>query len=181
MADNAGKTQSSKTILIIGAIMAVVIIALLAVIIVMLTQKKESAEVEEKPRTVLVTEENAEAVVEEMHEQAEKESVTPGHYTVTMNTTWLFKSGDEPSYNAVVENVEANTNDVYFDVLLESDESVVLYQSPVIPRGSKMENIKLDKVLSAGTYPCVVVYNLVDENQNSLSTVRVGLTIKVEN
>jgi len=30
-------------------------------------------------------------------------------------------------------------------------------------------------------YACVAEYHLIDEDQNTLSTVRVGLTINVEN
>jgi hypothetical protein len=43
-----------------------------------------------------------------------------------------------------------------------------------------MENITLDEDLDAGTYDCVCIYHLVDENQNTTSTLRVGLTIVVD-
>ena len=91
-----------------------------------------------------------------------------------------FSTGKEASYDAVVENVETNTNDVYFDIVLESDETKVLYKSPVIPRGGRLEEIILDEPLEAGNYECVVIYHLIDENQNTLSTLRIGLTIIVE-
>lgn len=103
-----------------------------------------------------------------------------GYYTVTMNPTWHFKTGDSASYDAVVINAEDNTNDVYFDIVLEEDESQVLYSSPVIPLGGQLENIELDETLDAGIYNCVVIYHLVDEEQNTLSTLRVTLQIVVE-
>ncbi len=98
-----------------------------------------------------------------------------------MNTTWHFETGDSASYDAYVANVAENTNDVYFDIFLEGQEEEPIYQSPVIPRGSEMEEITLDKPLDAGTHNCVLIYHLVDEEQKTVSTLQVGLTIVVEN
>lgn len=158
---------------------AIVVIAVMAgVIVYLLLSRGTEAEPEKELRNVVVTSENVDQVIEELIE--EQESVVPGYYTVTMNTTWHFAAGDDVSYDAVVENVEANTNDVYFDIVLEDDEETVLYQSPVIPRGGRLEEIALDESLDAGTYNCVVIYHLIDDEQNSLSTVRVTLRIIVE-
>ena len=44
-----------------------------------------------------------------------------------------------------------------------------------------MDKIKLDKKLKAGTYDCVMTYHLLDENEETISTVRVNVTIIVEN
>jgi len=96
-----------------------------------------------------------------------------------MTTTWNFETGDAVSPDAYVKNVTENTNDVYFDVVLEGDEDQVLYESPVIPRGSELEGIKLDTKLSKGEYPAVVIYHLVDDEQNTVSTLRVGVKIIV--
>jgi hypothetical protein len=98
-----------------------------------------------------------------------------------MTTTWNFSTGDAVSDDAYVRNAPENTNDVYFDVVLEEDENQVLYKSPVIPRGEELEGIKLDTKLSKGTYPAVVIYNLVDDQQKTISTLRVGINIIVAN
>lgn len=158
----------------------VVIVALAGVIIYLLLSRNQGtdAEPEEEKRNVVVTSENVERVLEEIDEAGE--ATAPGYYTVTMDTTWHFATGSEASYDAVVVNVEKNTNDVYFDIVLESDEKRVLYKSPVIPRGGRLEDISLDEALDAGTYDCVVIYHLIDEEQNTLSTVRVALQIIVE-
>lgn len=176
-----GKNEQSKKGkggLVIGIAVGVVIVALIGVIVYLLITR--NAQPEPEKRNVVVTQENAEQVYEEINKMDESSSVAPGYYTVTMNPTWHFKSGTETSYDAVVENVENNTNDVYFDIVLESDESQVLYKSPIIPRGGKLTDIALDEQLTVGTYPCVVIYHLVDENQNSLSTLRVTLSIVIE-
>lgn len=170
------KQAQKKRGLILGVIAVIIIIVLLAAIVFLLLSRKE--EPEEEKRNVVVTPENVESILEEIVE--EKEAVAPGYYTVTMNTTWHFSTGKEASYDAVVENVETNTNDVYFDIVLESDEEQVLYKSPVIPLGGRLEEITLEKDLDAGVYDCVVIYHLIDKEQNTLSTLRVTLQIIVE-
>lgn len=181
MAEQSKKSNSSgnglKIIIIVGI---VVVVALLAVIIVLLLKNnnKPADTVEEEKRPVVVSQEtNAEDIVDEM---LQEEYIAPGYYEVKMTTTWNFASGDAESSNAYVANDAGNTNDVYFDIVLAEDESQVIYKSPVIPRGGELENIKLDQSLSAGTYDCVCIYNLVDENQNPVSELRVGLTIVVD-
>ena len=167
-----GEGKGGNKSVVVG-IIAVVIIAVLVGVIVFLLKPQE-----EEKRNVVITPENVEKVLEELEEEGR--TTEPGYYTVTMDTTWHFATGSEPSYDAVVLNVEKNTHDVYFDIVLESDESVVLYESPVIPRGGRLENITLDTVLNPGTYNCVVIYHLVDENQDTISTLRVALKIVIE-
>lgn len=176
MAEQSKNSSSNKGMKIVVIIGIIVIIALLAAILVLLLGKKE--EKPQEKRAVVVTEEKAEEVAETM---LQEEYVAPGYYETSMTTEWHFPSGDQPSTDAYVANVERNTNDVYFDIVLSEDESVKIYSSPVIPRGAELENISLDTVLDAGTYDCVLIYHLVDENQNSISELRVGLTIIVEN
>lgn len=158
-----------------GVLVAIVIVALIGIIVFLLLSRKEEPEKEEERRNVLVTPENVERVLEEAEETQQS-----GYYTVTMNPTWHFATGEEVSYDAVVENVIENTNDVYFDVVLEEDEEHVLYSSPVIPRGGRLESIALDEPLEAGEHNCVVIYHLVDEEQNTVSTLRIALQIVVE-
>ena len=95
-----------------------------------------------------------------------------------MNSTWDFARGDAPSDNAYVENVEANTNSVYFDVV-RTDTDETIFESPILPVGSYLENITLDSNLSAGTYECLVTYHILDENDESMSTVKLTLTINI--
>lgn len=170
-----GQKQEQKKKKKGGILVAVVIIALIGVIIYLLLLREPEAEKEEERRNVLVTPENVESVLKDADE-----STPSGYYTVTMNSGWHFPNGKEPSSDSLVENVEKNTNDVYFDIVLEEDEDKVLYSSPIIPRGSRLEAVALDEDLDAGTYDCVVIYHLVDEEQNTLSTLRVALTIIVE-
>lgn len=171
--------------LIVGGL--VIIIVLLAVVIVLLMKKSEEVPTEpensavvtseEPKRSVVVTKDTAEEAVDEMLQGS---YVKPGYYSVSMNTTWNFATGDSISEDAYVENLEENTNDVYFDVFLADNEEEAIYESPILPRGSELNGIALDKVLAAGTYDCIMVYHLVDENQNTISTLRIAFTINIE-
>lgn len=166
------QTGKSKKLVILCV---VVIVALLAVIVILMSRGKEKEE--DPKRNVVVTKDNAEEVIEDM---LNEDYVEPGYYSASMSTTWYFATGDAVSEDAYVENVPENTNDVYFDLVLAEDEEEVLLKSPVIPRGSELKDISLDKSLSAGTYDCVMIYHLVDEEQNTVSTLRVGVTVVVE-
>lgn len=168
--------EKKKKLGIVIAIAAVIIIAVLIGIIIFLLLSR-NAKPEEEKRNVLVTPDNVEEVIQRMDEI---EYVAPGYYTVTMNFDWHFSSGDAVSSNAYVENVVGNTNAVYFDLFLVEDEENAIYKSPVIPIGSSLEEIALDTPLNAGTYDCVAVYHLVDDEQNTVSTLRVTVTITIE-
>lgn len=170
---NNASGNKTKIIMLIGG---VVIIALVVTVVILLVRGKEDAQ-EDTKRNVVVTQDNAEQVIENMVRQ---EYVAPGYYTTKMSTTWHFATGDAVSEDAYVENDVKNTNDVYFDVFLADDESTPILQSPVIPRGAELDNISLDTPLEAGTYDCVMVYHLVDGEQNTVSTLRIGFTIIVE-
>lgn len=168
-------SKKAKTAIVIGS---VVIIALLVTVIVLLLRGKEDEKEPLDKRSVAVTKDNVDDVVEQMHDG---KFVPPGYYNSQMTTTWHFANGEAVSDDAYVANAEQNTNDVYFDVVLEEDESKVLYKSPVIPRGGELDEIKLDTKLSKGEYPAVVIYNLVDGEQNTVSTLRVAIKIIVAN
>lgn len=163
--------KSGKLLIGAGIILIIVLLAIIAILLFR-GQKKE-----EPKRNVVVNQENAEEIANEMINQ---EYVAPGYYSATMNTTWHFETGDAISEDAYVVNDIENTNDVYFDIFLEDQENEPILQSPIIPRGSGMENITLDQPLDAGTYDCTMVYHLVDEEQNTISTLRVALTIIVD-
>lgn len=183
------KQQGKKTGLFVVGGLAVIIIILLVVVIVLLMRKSDETSVgsessssaattsEEPKRSVVVTEDTAEEAVDEM---LQGDYIAPGYYSVSMSTTWNFATGDSISEDAFVENLAENTNDVYFDVFLADNEDEAIYASPILPRGSELNGIALDKVLPAGTYDCIMVYHLVDENQTTISTLRIAFTINIE-
>ena len=175
---NGNSMKGGKIVL---AVCVVVIIALLGTVIYLMVGRQEQQEEVQRQadepvsRNVVVNENN----VDEVLEQLPTERTAPGYYEVTMNTTWNFPSGEEPSSDAYVENVETNTNAVYFDVMLADTEETI-FASPILPVGSHLDNITLDTALPAGTYDCLVTYHLLDDENRNISKLNLTLKINVE-
>lgn len=181
MSENEKKDLSNKqrnpniALIIIG----IVIIVLLGLIVaaMFLNKSNDTMQADEQPkREILVDESNVAEVAQQLEEEVQ-EHVKPGQYTATMNFEWHFATGDAESSDSYVENSLENTNAVYFDLFLKDDEENAIYESPIIPLGGVVRNVRLNRKLDAGTYDCVLVYHLVDEEQNSISTA--SFTVKV--
>lgn len=181
MEEGKDRNRTGKTgkgiVVIAGIIIAVLLIAVVAMAFAM-TRTKPQETAEEPEKKDVITEENAEEIAEELL------TVTPTNipqsYTVTQNSEWHFPDGNTESTDAYVENDRENETPVYFDVIIDETGETV-YSSPILSLGAKIENFKLDTPLGAGTYQCTVIYHLVDEDQNELTTVEVGHVIIVEN
>lgn len=172
---NEKSAKGGKGGKIVLAICIVVIIALLGVVIFLLLNKGEKEE--PVKRNVVVNKDNVDEIVSQM---IEKEITEQGYYEATMNSTWNFEDGSAISEDAYVKNAETNQNSVYFDVTL-ADTNATIYESPIIPVGSYLDNIALGSDLNAGSYDCIVTYHLLNESDESISTVRVSLTIVIAN
>lgn len=172
-------TKTNKGLMIACIVGVIVIAALVCIIIVMMNTKNGISEAEnaEEKRPVVITPENAEEVAEQIFNQEEPEGV-PLHYQVTMNSTWEFEDGKSESENAYVANSKENETAVYFDVV-RNDTQETIYQSPIIPVGEELGNITLDQDLDAGEYECTLTYHLVDDEQNTLTTVNMWVMIQV--
>lgn len=179
MADETAK--NNKGLMIACIIGAIVIVILVGIIVVMMNSKSavSEADTEEEKRPVVVTPENAEEVAEQILDREEPEGI-PLHYQVTMNSTWEFADGQSESENAYVANSKDNETAVYFDVV-RNDTKETIYQSPVIPVGQELKSITLDQNLDAGDYECTLTYHLIDDEQNTLTTVNMWVMIQIKN
>lgn len=153
-------------------IIAIIAVVLIGGVVIFVVGSNNAEKV-----NLVVTPDNIAEILADM--EASEKSVI-GSYEVDMNTTWTFNNSDSPSRDAIVGNSPANLNTVYFKVTLKDTEEQV-YKSPNIPVGSNLENIVLDKKLSAGTYPAVITYYLVDENLKDISHVSVNMTLVIQN
>lgn len=165
---NATAPKNKKRNLLVGGI----IIVLLAVIGILLYIMFKP----EPKRTNVVTQDNVETAAQSVEQQ-----VREGMFEMTMNTQWVFPDSSSPSSNAYVSNSKRNSRAFYFDLVL-SDNEEVIYSSPTLPVGSKIENITLEKKdLAAGTYNAVVQYHLLDEEGNEASSVGSSVKLIIEN
>ena len=159
-------------------IIGIVIVPLLLTVIgaSVYSASLKGAESKSADANVVVTPDNIDEVKGSTGNAA---SLAPGSFETSMTTEWHFSSGEEMSGDAYVQNVIGNTNDIYFDVVMANDLEHVIYKSPIIPRGSHLENIVLDENLESGTYDCVLIYHLVDENNYPVSSLNVDIKIIV--
>ena len=169
---------------IIVAVVAVLAVALTVCIVLLVSRSGDTGEVQPGPdnnvatQTVLdrgfVDESNADDIMSELSKKVEE-----GMFECMMSTTWTFEDAASASSNSYVANVESNRHAIYFDVYLDPSEELV-YSSPILPVGSEIRGIKLDKELSAGDYDAIVMYTLVNENYEEVSTVGFRITISVK-
>ncbi|WP_035772170.1 hypothetical protein [Butyrivibrio sp. VCD2006] len=159
------------------AVVALVMVALVVTIAVLANKliKKD----EPKEQKNVITAENVDEVMDDWLNETPKPNA-PVYYTVVQNTDWTFPDGSSPSTDATVANDKENETAVYFDVIVD-ETGETIYSSPVLELGAEITNFKLDKALEKGDYICTVVYHLVDENQDELSSVNIGTTIHVLN
>lgn len=125
----------------------------------------------------VVTPDNVDEVISQL---ASGQRLSEDQYEALMNYSWTFADGNSASSDAYVENSVNNQFPVYFTIALAEDRGNPIYTSPDIPVGGRLENIKLDTSLKAGTYNTVITYYLLDDNRQVRSHVAMTLTITIE-
>lgn len=172
---NPPKPANQNKLVVILIVLFALLLIFAGVIIFLLTRPKP--EPEKKPtggRGTVITEENVSSVEAEV---AEKETAGDDLYVTSMSIDWHFNGSS--STDAYVANAVENTRTVYFDLYLV-DTGEIIYSSPYIPVGEELNGVTLDKTLDPGTYDTILVYHLVDDDENELSTLSIALTIYVE-
>lgn len=167
-----GKGFAVTTALIIVLIL---VVAGMGGYILVSRNSSSGAEEQTERRAVLVTEENVDQVVEGIVETPP----SANSYIARMNSEWHFPDGASPSTDAYVANSPDNKWPVWFDVTLGDGRTV--YESPILPVDTYLQNFALAENLEAGTYGGTITYHLVDDDQNELSTLSIGISIIVEN
>ena len=167
MSTNTDTSKSSKTVLIIGIILIVVAVAAIAVCIHIMNAKDEAP-----TGNIVIDESNLETAISDLDQ-----AVQDGMFEVKMNSTWHFPDGKSASSNADLANVANNNAPIYFEVIL--DDGTVVYKSTVIPLGSQIKTIKLDKELANGSYSAVCQYHLLNDDGSEKSSFGVNIDLEI--
>lgn len=165
----ASSEKKGNAFKIVAVIFMVLILVAAGVIIYLLTRPEPEPEVPN--RGTVLTEDNVSDELEGFNEPVED-----GYYEASQTIEWNFDG--TKSTDAYVTNKTTNTRTVYFDLKLE-DTGEMLYSSPYIPVGSELKGVEMDHQIEPGTYDAVVTYHLVDDNEQEVSTVNVGIIINV--
>ena len=163
----------------------IILVAALAVCIGLLVLRSGDTEetqlndnISDVSQTVLdrgfVDESNMDDIMSELSEKVDE-----GMFECKMSSTRTFENATSASPNSYVANVESNRHALYFDVYEEQTDEL-LYSSPILPVGSEIRDIKLDKELPVGDHDAVVMYTLVNEDYEEVSTVGFRITISIK-
>lgn len=100
-------------------------------------------------------------------------------FTTDMNMVWTFPSGSPISNNAVIGNSASNVYECYFEVYLNDEEQTLLYSSPVLPVGTRLDQLELDQALPDGDYEAICTFHLLDDEdpEKELSTVSFAVSL----
>jgi hypothetical protein len=160
------KELSGKQVaLILGTL---VIVAGTIIAIVLLTRPKEAAV------NRIIDDANVNEIQEDMQSRVDQ-----GMFETYMTTSWTFPNGEAASSDAVMGNSVNNNYPFWFELLL-SDTGEVLFESGLLPVGTTIESITLNKDLPAGTYRATVAVHLMDENGDPIdSNAAFNVTLKV--
>ncbi len=162
----------------LNVVLGLIIVLLLGVVLFMgyqILQEEPEKEESYDGRATFVDQGNVDEVRDSLDDEIEDAT-----YTASMTVDWRFYDGKSVSTTAFVENMKDNKRTVYFDVNLKSTGELV-YSSPYLPVGAKLEGFALDKALPKGDYPAVVTYFLVDDDHKVITKVSVAITIHVLN
>ena len=168
---------------IIIAVVAVLVVALVICIVLLVSRSGDTGETQvndnvDASQTALdrgfVDESNMDDIMSEMSDKVED-----GMFECMMSTAWTFDDAASSSPNSYVANVESNRHALCFDVY-EEQTNELLYSSPILPVGSEIRDIKLDKEIPAGDYNAVVMYTLLNEAYEEVSTVGFRITISIK-
>lgn len=168
--EEAGKPekQSKKKIMMAAVIvLLLIVISVLGIVIYTLLHKPEEPKPERAVSEGLV-------VNGEIDEKASN-----ARFTTDMNMIWTFPSGSAVSNNAVIGNSASNAYECYFEVYLDDEEQTLLYSSPVLPTGKRLEELKLDQVLPDGMYDAICTYHILDDEDpdRELGTVSFAVSL----
>lgn len=173
--NESGASVSKTNIILIAALIVVTLVLIIVVIYFFKNPRVQTVQDTPTQREVLITPENVSQRIAELESHN-----TDSAYTTSMSIDWSFANGSAASKDAYVENDVSNSRAVYFDLILQSTEETI-YSSPIIPIGSTLRDIRLNKELSKGDYKAIVVYHLIDDDKKDISTVSVAINLHILN
>lgn len=160
--------KSKKKILVIGLVLLLlVVIAGLGVTVYRLLHKPEEPKPQRAVSEGLVVDGNID------------QKASEARFTTDMNMIWTFPSGSAVSNNAVIGNSASNQYECYFEVYLDDEEQTLLYSSPVLPVGKRLEKLELDQVLPDGAHEAICTYHILDDEDpdRELGTVSFAVSL----
>lgn len=185
--NNNGRKEVNK-VGIIACVVVAVLVAVIVILVVFLMKRQEpdvpnvpSSEQGEVGIGKIGNGETDESTPSDSSDAEERNEYGENLFVSMDSSEWYFPSATEASTNAVVANSELNHCDIYFEVTVDSTQELV-YRSQVLTPGDTLTGIVLGKELESGTYPCTLVYRLVnsDTGEEYEDNVVLGISITIQ-
>lgn len=113
------------------------------------------------------------AIVDALNEKVKQSMIN-----ISMNTNPIFENGSSAG-NLLIVNNEVNNYPQVIEIYRD-DTDELIYQSKLIPVGTKIDSAKLDTDLKKGIYPCTAYFNAVDAETGALigkAGAKISITI----
>lgn len=163
------KKSSKKTMILVGIIIVLLLIIIGLVLAFLFFGKKDKDETVDKP--TLITEENANQVIGDLEDNS---ADTMFNCRMTYNWTVNGKKCED----AYVANTDYNHYPIYFEVRDDNSQKII-YKSAEIPVGSEINGITLNQRLDQGTHPATVIYHLINDKGEEVSSTAFTINIQV--
>ena len=116
-----------------------------------------------------------EEIIEELNNK-----VAAGMITIHMNTFPVFENGSSKG-NLLIENEPKNNYPQIIEIYIKETDQLI-YQSKLIPVGSRIDYAPLDVKLAKGEYNCIAYFNAIDtETGQSIGKAGAEIVVTVLN
>jgi hypothetical protein len=171
--ETKSKLTTKHVVLILGSL---IIIAAAIIIIMWLRDRTDINDMDVPRGNMVAVADNLGDIRAELEERIER-----GMFETHMTTVWTFDNGGAPSFDAVMGNSPNNRYPFWFTVTLQGTDEPV-YTSGLMPVGTELTEIILDRHLPAGDYSAIVAINMIDDDDIPVdSNVGLGIRIIVRN
>lgn len=131
----------------------------------------------EMDKNVMVGNVNGDDLEKRLREAQEK--VDEGRLAIDIAPNPIFKDG-KSSGKAMIGNPISNTKNFTVEFIIE-DTNESVYISGLIPPGSYIEEIKLEKELGKGKYPTIAYFTSYNNDGIEVGKVGLNIDITIEN
>ncbi|WP_055071328.1 hypothetical protein [Clostridium massiliamazoniense] len=122
---------------------------------------------------VITKDSDVKKTIEEMQKETDASMIG-----VKMNIHPVFNTGDAFG-NILLENTSSNGNSYVMTIVTEDNEEI--YKSDLITKGTRIDEIKLNKKLKKGKYPAIAYFTSYDKDQNKKGKSGINIEINVLN
>lgn len=90
-----------------------------------------------------------------------------------MDLTYNYQaySNDGTNFSCLLSNAPSNQYDLYFDLYADAELTDEIFLSGLLPPGTALEQVELNRTLPVGTTTVYVVFNQVDDDENGNQTI----------